>query len=239
MHFRSSSEIGTLCFLRERLTVNENIFDWAFALSLLPKLLDALIITVTATVMGMALAMLLGLLWAVLKKSKQPVMYWMATTIVEFFRSTPLLVQVYFLFYVLPDAGLRLTPFQTGVLALGIHYSAYLAEVYRAGIESVPKAQWEAAEALNFSKGHTFKAIILPQALPPIIPALGNYLIAMFKDTPMLSAITVLELLQTAKIIGAETFRYTEPLTLVGILFLILSLISARMIRFMEKRYGY
>ena len=239
MYFRRSAKIGTLCLLHESLTVNEKIFDWAFAWSLLPKLLDALIITVSATILGMALAMALGLFWAVLRKSKQPVLHWTATTIVEFFRSTPLLVQVYFLFYVLPDAGLRLTPFQTGILALGIHYSAYLAEVYRAGIESVPKGQWEAARALNLSRSHTFKAIILPQALPPIIPALGNYLIAMFKDTPMLSAITVMELLQTAKIIGAETFRYTEPLTLVGILFLILSLISAKMIRFTEQRYGY
>ncbi|MFQ5715818.1 MAG: ectoine/hydroxyectoine ABC transporter permease subunit EhuD [Nitrospinales bacterium] len=217
--------------------MNEKVFDWAFAWSLIPKLLDALMVTVSATVLGMLLAMVLGLFWAVLRKSKSPIMYWTSTTFVEFFRSTPLLIQIYFLFYVLPDVGFRLTPFQTGILALGVHYSAYLAEVYRAGIDSVPEGQWEAAKALNLSKVHTFKSIIFPQALPPIIPAMGNYLIAMFKDTPMLSAITVLELLQTAKIIGAETFRYIEPLALVGILFLTLSLISARMIRFLEQRY--
>lgn len=218
--------------------MKEIIFDWAFALSLLPELTNALWVTVSATIFGMALAMVLGLFWTVLRKSKNMVLYWFATTVVEFFRSTPLLIQVYFLFYVLPDAGIRLTPFQTGVLALGIHYSAYLAEVYRAGIDGVPEGQWEAAKALNLSKVHTFKSIILPQALPPIIPALGNYLIAMFKDTPMLSAITVLELLQTAKIVGAETFRYIEPLTLVGAFFLVLSLISARGVRFLEKRYA-
>lgn len=217
--------------------MKEIIFDWAFAWSLMPELMDALGITVIATVLGMALAMVLGLFWAVLRRSKNPALYWFSTTVVEFFRSTPLLVQIYFLFYVLPDVGFRLSPLQTGVLALGIHYSAYLAEVYRAGIDSVPRGQWEAATALNLCKFHTFRSIIFPQALPPIIPAMGNYLIAMFKDTPMLSAITVLELLQTAKIIGAETFRYIEPLTLVGMLFLTLSLISARMIRFLEKRY--
>lgn len=217
--------------------MKEIIFDWAFAWSLMPKLLDALKVTVFATILGMALAMVLGLFWAVMRKSKIPMVYWFSTTMVEFFRSTPLLIQIYFLFYVLPDVGFRLTPFQTGILALGLHYSAYLAEVYRAGIDSVPEGQWEAAKALNLSKGHTFKSIILPQALPPIIPAMGNYLIAMFKDTPMLSAITVLELLQTAKIIGAETFRYIEPLTLVGMLFLSLSLVSSRMIRFLEQRY--
>jgi polar amino acid transport system permease protein len=187
----------------------------------------------------MALAMVLGLVWAVMRKSKNPGVYWFSTTLVQFFRSTPLLVQIYFLFYVLPDAGFRLNPFQTGILALGLHYSAYLAEVYRAGINSVPEGQWEAARALDLSRVHTFKSIILPQAIPPIIPALGNYLIAMFKDTPMLSAITVLELLQTAKIIGADTFRYIEPLTLVGVFFLILSLISARMIRLLEQCYAY
>lgn len=218
--------------------MKEKIFDWAFFWSLMPKLVNALGITIAATILGMALAMVLGLLWAVMRKSKLQLMYWFATTVVEFFRSTPLLVQIYFLFYVLPDAGLRLTPLQTGVLALGIHYSAYLAEVYRAGIDSVPKGQWEAAKALNMSKVHTFRSIILPQALPPVIPAMGNYLIAMFKDTPLLSAITVLELLQTAKIVGAETFRYIEPLTLVGVLFLTLSLISMRMIRFLEQRYA-
>ncbi|MFQ5709238.1 MAG: ectoine/hydroxyectoine ABC transporter permease subunit EhuD [bacterium] len=217
--------------------MNERIFDWAFALSLIPKLFDALIVTISATILGMIMAMVLGLVWAVLRRAKNPALYWFATTLVEFIRSTPLLIQIYFLFYVLPNAGIRLTPFQTGVLALGFHYSAYLAEVYRSGIDSVPEGQWEAAKALNLSKTHTFKSIILPQALPPIIPAMGNYLIAMFKDTPMLSAITVLELLQTAKIAGAETFRYIEPLTLVGALFLILSLISARMIRFLERRY--
>lgn len=207
----------------------------------MPDLLDALMVTVLATLLGMGLAMILGLVWAVMRKSKNRVVFWFATIFVEFFRSTPLLVQIYFLFYVLPDAGIRLSPFQTGVLALGLHYSAYLAEVYRAGIDSVPEGQWEAAQALSLSKVHTFRAVILPQALPPVIPALGNYLIAMFKDTPMLSAITVLELLQTAKIIGADTFRYIEPLTLVGILFLTLSLISARIIRQLEHRYihGY
>jgi polar amino acid transport system permease protein len=151
-------------------------------------------------------------------------------------RSTPLLVQIYFLFYVLPEAGLRLSPLAAGVAALGIHYAAYCSEVYRAGIESVPRGQWEAAAALNLGRWRTLRAVIIPQALPPVVPALGNYLVAMFKDTPLLSAITVLELLQTAKLIGAETFRYVEPLTLVGALFLVLSLASAAVIGLVERR---
>ena len=123
-------------------------------------------------------------------------------------------------------------------MGLGLHYSAYTAEVYRAGIDNVAKGQWEAAMALNLSRVDTFRRIILPQAIPPMLPALGNYLVAMFKETPMLSAITVTELLQTAKLIGADTFRYLEPFTLVGILFLALSLLSARFVEKLEERFA-
>ena len=154
---------------------------------------------------------------------------------IEFVRSTPLLVQLYFLFYLLPGLGLKLSPLVTGVLALGIHYAAYCSEVYRAGIEGVPQGQWEAATALNLTSGRTFKDIILPQAIPPVVPALGNYLVAMFKDTPLLSAITVVELLQQSKLIGSQYFRYTEPMTMVGVMFLVLSLIAAWVVRRTEK----
>ncbi len=212
------------------------MFDWAFALRILPDLLRALRVTVQATVFGMVLALALGLAWALARRSVSGPISWSAAWFVEFVRSTPLLVQVYFLFYVLPGVGLRLNPFLTGVLAIGLHYSAYTSEVYRAGIEGVPRGQWEAATALNLSHFHTLRHVVLPQAIPPMVPALGNYLVAMFKDTPMLSAITVLEVLQTAKIIGAETFRYLEPLTLVGALFLALSLCSAALIRWLERR---
>lgn len=212
------------------------MFDGDFAVQILPGLLRALWITVQATAWGMGLALILGLAWAIARRSPSRPIAWSAAWFVEFVRSTPLLVQIYFLFYVLPGLGLKMSPLMTGVLALGLHYSAYTAEVYRAGIEGVPRGQWEAAIALSLSRFHTFLHIVLPQAIPPSIPALGNYLVAMFKDTPMLSAITVLELLQTAKLIGAETFRYLEPLTLVGALFLILSLCSAALIRWLERR---
>ena len=120
-----------------------------------------------------------------------------------------------------------------GVLALGLHYGTYCSEVYRAGLENVPRGQWEASTALNLTTFHTFRDVILPQAIPPVVQALGNYLVALFKETPLLSAIAVLELMQTAKILGSETFRYTEPITLVG-LFLVFSLIAAGLVRLVE-----
>ncbi|OZI48756.1 ectoine/hydroxyectoine ABC transporter permease subunit EhuD [Bordetella genomosp. 4] len=217
------------------------IFDWAFAWEILPTLGSALIITIQATVLGMALAVVLGLVLAMLRRMRSRWISAPVAVLIEFVRSTPLLVQMYFLFYVLPQSGVQLSPLVTGILALGVHYAAYCAEVYRAGIESVPRGQIEAATALNLSPWRTAVGVVLPQAIPPVVPALGNYLVAMFKDTPLLSAITVVELLQQSKIIGSATFRYTEPLTLVGLLFLLLSLIAAWGVRRLEawlKKFG-
>lgn len=212
------------------------IFDWHYAWAIMPRLAQGLVVTIEATVLGMAVALTLGLALALARRSRFRLIAWPIGVAVEFIRSTPLLVQIYFLFYVLPDTGIRLSPLATGVIALGLHYAAYCSEVYRAGLESVPRGQWDAAMALNLGHWRMMRDIIIPQAIPPIVPALGNYLVAMFKDTPLLSAITVLELLQVAKLIGAESFRYIEPLTLVGALFLVLSLLSAAGIRWIEGR---
>jgi polar amino acid transport system permease protein len=217
------------------------IFDWSFALEILPTLGSALVITIQATVLGMAVAITLGLVLAMLRRSRLRVVSLPTAFFIEFVRSTPLLVQMYFLFYVLPLTGAQMSPLMTGIVALGLHYATYCAEVYRAGIEAVPRGQWEAATALNMSRWRTTVGVVLPQAIPPVVPALGNYLVAMFKDTPLLSAITVVELLQQSKMIGSSTFRYTEPLTLVGLLFLALSLVAAWGVRGLEarlQRYG-
>ncbi|MGV2907225.1 ectoine/hydroxyectoine ABC transporter permease subunit EhuD [Achromobacter sp. AGC25] len=217
------------------------IFDWSFALEILPTLASALVITIQATVLGMLVAVTLGLVLAMLRRSRLHIVSLPAAFVIEFVRSTPLLVQMYFLFYVLPLTGVQMSPLMTGIVALGVHYATYCAEVYRAGIEAVPRGQWEAATALNMSRWRTAVGVVLPQAIPPVVPALGNYLVAMFKDTPLLSAITVVELLQQSKMIGSATFRYTEPLTLVGLLFLALSLVAAWGVRGLEarlQRYG-
>ncbi|CAB3717277.1 L-cystine transport system permease protein YecS [Achromobacter deleyi] len=217
------------------------IFDWSFALEILPTLGSALIITIQATVLGMLVAVTLGLALALMRRSRLAIVSLPTAFVIEFVRSTPLLVQMYFLFYVMPLTGVQMSPLATGIVALGLHYATYCAEVYRAGIEAVPRGQLEAARALNMSPWRTAVGVVLPQAIPPVVPALGNYLVAMFKDTPLLSAITVVELLQQSKMIGSSTFRYTEPLTLVGVLFLVLSLVAAWGVRGLEarlQRYG-
>ena len=212
------------------------IFDWQYALDALPVLASGLKVTVQATLLGMAFALVVGLVLALARRSHLALISWPTAFIVEFIRSTPLLVQIYFLFYVLPTFGVTISPLTTGILGLGLHYAAYCSEVYRAGIESIPRGQWEAATALNLNRFTTTFKVILPQAIPPVVPALGNYLVAMFKDTPLLSAITVLEMLQQAKILGSETFRYVEPLTMVGAAFLIMSLVAAAGIRTLERK---
>lgn len=211
-------------------------WDWDYTWQILPILGRASLITVEATVLGFVFALIIGLVFAIARLAGPKWLRWATIGIIEGVRSTPLLIQMFFLYYVLPKFGLTLSAMVTGVLALGIHYSTYCAEVYRAGLENVPKGQWEAATALNLSPFTTFRDIVIPQAIPPMVPMLGNYLVALFKETPLLSAITVLELMQTAKILGSESFQYTEPITLVGLFFLVFSLISAALIRRVERR---
>ncbi len=210
--------------------------ELAFALSILPMLLVGMIVTIEASIAGFAIALALGLVFAVLKGVRLKIIAWPATLITEFFRDTPLLVQLFFLYYVLADYGIILPAFLTGAIALGVQYSAYTAEVYRAGIEAVPRGQREAARALDFSPPHTFSHVILPQAVPRIVPALGNYLVSIMKDVPVLSVVTVLEMLNVAKIIGDQTFDYLVPLSMVGGLYLILTLLASAVVRWVDTR---
>ncbi|MGB3415255.1 MAG: ectoine/hydroxyectoine ABC transporter permease subunit EhuD [Mesorhizobium sp.] len=211
-------------------------FDFDYAWQILPVLLQATVVTFQATVGGMVLALIFGLLLELARRSGIAPIVYATRGVVSFIRGTPLLIQLYFLYYVLPLYGLSLNTLTTGILGLGLHYGAYLSEVYRAGIDGVPKGQWEAAVALNASRFHTWARLILPQAVPPMLPVFGNYLIAMFKDTPLLATITLLELLGTAQAEAAISYRYLEPYTLVGLIFLALSWPSASLVRLLEKR---
>jgi polar amino acid transport system permease protein len=213
-------------------------WDWAFVWQIMPTLLQGVKITILATVLGFALAAVIGLVIAILRRSTSKLVSRPVGFLAEFIRGTPLLVQLYFLFYVLPDIGITLSPLVAGVIGLGLHYGTYTAEVYRAGIENVARGQWEAAKACNLSTAQTWRYIVMPQAIAPMIPALANYLIAMFKETPLLSAITVLELMNQARSIANFNYRYIEPLTMVGVFFLVISLISVFGVRYLERRYG-
>ncbi|MEY9213979.1 ectoine/hydroxyectoine ABC transporter permease subunit EhuD [Thermobifida halotolerans] len=208
-------------------------WDWEFTGRIIPDLLDGLVVTVQATLVGYVLALALGLAVAMVRRV--PVIGSVVFVAMEFVRCTPLLVQLVFVFFLAPS---YLSAFTIGVVVLGVHYAAYTAEVYRSGIEGVPPGQWEACRALSLPRYRTWGAVVLPQAIRKVIPALGNYLIAMFKDTPLLFAITVGELMYQASRIGGVYFRYLEAMTLVGLFFLLVSVPSAVLIRRLERRYA-
>ncbi|MDT0304370.1 ectoine/hydroxyectoine ABC transporter permease subunit EhuD [Streptomonospora wellingtoniae] len=208
-------------------------WDTEFAIGIIPQLLQGLVVTIQATVIGYVVALILGLLVAVLRRVDYvgPVVF----AVFEFIRTTPLLVQLLFVFALAPPS---ITPLTIGITVMGVHYAAYTAEVYRSGIEGVAKGQWEACRALSLPPIRVWGAVVLPQAIRKVIPALGNYLISMFKDTPYLFAITVPEMMFVAKAIGTESFRSMEAYTLAGLFFLAVSIPSAVIIRRLERRYA-
>lgn len=214
-------------------------WNWDFAFEILPDLAEGLWLTVRITIFGLLLAMTLGLVLAILRRSRFRIVRWPIGFLVEFIRSTPLLVQFFFMFFVLPEFGVTLSALQIGIIGLGVHYACYTSESYRAGIESVPQGQWEGATALNLSGMTTWRTVILPQAIPTVIPALGNYLVAAMKDVPMVAALGLLDVLGTARTIQSQSFRPLEPITMAGVLFLAVSIPLAMFARYLERRHGF
>ncbi|MEW2547202.1 ectoine/hydroxyectoine ABC transporter permease subunit EhuD [Streptomyces sp. NPDC047002] len=214
--------------------MNGAAFDWGAAGDVLPLLLDGFLTTLLATALGILLAAVLGLVIAVARRGptalSAPV-----RAVMEFIRATPLLVQLVGAATVFSSVD----PLVIGVVVLGIHYATYTSEVYRAGIDAVPKGQWEACRALSLSPRRTWQAVVLPQAVRNVLPALGNYAISMFKETPFLAVITVEEMVFKARQYGSEHFAYTEAFTLAGLIFLVASYPTSLLMRKLEKRLGH
>ena len=181
-------------------------WKWDFTWEILPRLVEATGNTLLAAGGGYVVALFLGLVFALAQRTPLRLLTMVTRELVEFIRSTPLLLQVFFIYYVGPQFGLRLSPWTAGLIAIGVHYAAYL---------------------INLSTAQTYRRIVIPQALPPALAGMGNYLVGIFKDTPMLSVIGVGELMHAANSIGAENYRYLEPYTMVGLIFLAISLPTA------------
>ncbi|MFF3307115.1 ectoine/hydroxyectoine ABC transporter permease subunit EhuD [Streptomyces sp. NPDC002952] len=211
-------------------------WDWSAVGDFMPQFRNGLLITLQALVLGSLISFALGLVWALLMRTPSRWVRWPVGVVTEFVRNTPLLVQLFFLFYVLPEWGVTFSALTTGVVAIGLHYSTYTMQVYRAGIEAVPAGQWEAATALNLPRTRTWTAVVLPQAIRRVVPALGNYVISMLKDTPLLMAITVLEMLGEARLFSQEHFQFTEPLTVIGVAFILISYPASLLMRALERR---
>jgi polar amino acid transport system permease protein len=208
---------------------------WDFAFEILPNMLWATLNTILAAGIGYAIAAIVGLLFLLGQRTPIKIVNMLNREIVEFIRSTPLLIQLFFVYFVLPQFGITLSAWVCGMITIGLHFGTYLSEVYRGALEGVSKTQWEACRALNFSTFYTYRKIVLPQAFPIAIPGMGNYLVGIFKDTPLLSTIGVAELFHAATAVGGYHYRYLEPYTIVGIIFLTLSIPAAIWIRKIEK----
>lgn len=212
-------------------------WDMDFALEILPDILHAFLrYTLLITALATLVAAVLGLVLAVIRYSKIPVLSPATTGFVQFTRATPIPIQLFLVYYLLPDYGILIGAVTTGVLVLGVHYACYFAEVYRGGIESIPPGQWEACTALSLPQSAVWVRVVLPQAVRKILPSLGNYVISMFKEVPFLVFISVPEMVLTAKDIGGSEFRYVEPFTICGIIYLLASYPSSVAMRKLERR---
>jgi polar amino acid transport system permease protein len=212
-------------------------WDNEFALDILPRLLEAFVrYTLLITVLATAIAAVLGLVVAVVRYSRIPVLSHVTSGLVQFIRATPIPIQLFFVYYVLPEVGIRIGAVTTGVIVLGVHYACYFAEVYRGGIEAIPKGQWEACTALSLPQQAVWQRVVLPQAIRKILPSLGNYVISMFKEVPFLLFISVPEMVAQAKDIGGGSFRYVEPFTICGLIYLLASYPASVAMRKLETR---
>jgi len=217
----------------------ENIMNaewkWDFTFQILPQMLWATLNTIMAAGIGYTIAAVVGLLFLLGQRTPYKIINAIVREIVEFIRSTPLLIQLFFVYFVGPQFGITLSAWVCAMITIGLHFGTYLSEVYRGALEGVPKTQWEACRALNFTTIYTYRRIVLPQAFPIAIPGMGNYLVGIFKDTPLLSTIGVAELFHAATAVGGYHYRYLEPYTIVGIIFLVLSVPAAMGIRKLER----
>jgi polar amino acid transport system permease protein len=204
----------------------------------LPILLQGAVVTVQVTVLSFLLSSALGLALALMKLSPVRALSWTGTVIINVIRGLPIIVQLFYIYFVLPEFGVQLTAFQAGVIGLGIAYSAYQAENFRAGIEAVDPGQREAAQAMGMRSALIMRRVILPQAFRIALPPYGNTLVMMLKDSSLVSTITVAEMTRAGQLIASSTFQNMTVYTLVALLYLLMSLPLVYGLRRLEKRFA-
>lgn len=210
--------------------------DWSFWARAFGTIVGGVPTTVLVFVSGYSLAVLGGLLLAIGAYARSSFARSAIRVWGSFWRRTPLLVQLYILFFALPQVGISLTPIQAGVMGLGLHYGAFTSEAFRAGLGSIPTGQWHAAIAIGMPRARQWSRIIIPQLLPRVFPVLGNYGLGLLKETALLATIGVLEMFGKARALASQTFRFTEPFTLVGITYLMLSIPLMYWVSRLERR---
>lgn len=208
------------------------------ALDFLPILLKGAVVTVQVTAGSFLLSSIIGLVFALMMVSKVRAISLFAIAVVNVIRGLPIIVQLFYIYFVLPDFGIQLSAFQAGVIGLGIAYSAYQAENFRAGIQAIQQGQIEAAESLGMRGAMVMRRVVLPQAFRIALPPYGNTLVMMLKDSSLVSTITVAEMTRAGQLIASSTFENMTVYTLVALLYLALSLPLSYGLRRLEARIG-
>jgi polar amino acid transport system permease protein len=213
-------------------------FQFAKIIGYLPDLIRGVGVTLQLGLFSACLGLVLGLVLALMKYSRVPLLYWPAAVYIEFFRTTPPLVQIVWLYYGLPLlTGYDLGALGAAAVALGLNIAAFYAEIMRAGIIGVHRTQWQAARVLGLGLPDTLRYVILPQALRNVLPPMGTTTIYLIKDTALASAIGTPELLRIGQLIAVETFRPVETLTIVALLYFVVTYPVALLIGRMERRF--
>jgi polar amino acid transport system permease protein len=204
----------------------------------IPILASGLKMTLIITIGSLVISTLLGLGWAVLRMSSSSALRNSSALVVNVLRGIPMIVQLYYIYFVLPELGIALTAPQAGIIGIGIAYSVYQAEDFRAGIEAVDRGQAEAAEALGMSRALMMRRVIIPQAVRIILPSYGNTMVMLLKDSSLASTITVTELSLRGKVLAASTFQNTTIFTLVAVMYLGMCLPLMLLSRELERRFN-
>jgi polar amino acid transport system permease protein len=210
--------------------------DISAMIEAMPFLLQGSIMTVQLTFLTIIFGTILGIVTALFKLTKNPVLRFISMLYTWIFRGTPMILQLFFFYYALPMMGVKLTPFTAAVIGLSLNCGAYMGEIIRGGIISIDKGQFEASKALGFTYFQTMFKIILPQTMRVIIPSVGNEFITMLKDTSLVSTIAMVELMRSAVQISSTTFKYTEMLLSAALLYLIMTTVFTSLFSYMEKK---
>lgn len=212
------------------------MLDWNIIVHYFPFLLSGALLTLKISVLSLVLGLAFGLTAALCKIAHNPLLRWPAIFYIWLIRSTPLLVQLFIIYFGFPQIGIDLGPFLSGVLGLAMNVGAYNAETIRGGIISVPKGQTEAARSLGMSSTQAMRRIVLPQALRIIIPPLGNNFVILIKDTSLVSTITVVELTLTAQRLIGSTYKPFEMYVMAAVLYAVLTSAASMLLVWMERR---
>ena len=211
---------------------------WHDAVEFFPILMNGVALTIVVTVGSLLLSTVLGLVWAMMRVSGIKALSMLSASLINVIRGIPIIVLLFYLYFVMPDLGVTLSALQAAILGLGIAYSAYQAENFRAGIEAIDKGQIEAAQSIGMGWWLTMRRVVLPQAVRIVLPPYGNVMIMMLKDSSQASTITVAELALQGKLIASSTFKNTSVFTLVALMYLTMSIPLILLVRHFEKRAG-